>query len=297
QKQLDAQDCIVEGEALAVNEETNEFFPFQVTIQRKRKYEIEEKAKELPLKLFLFDAMAINGKNIMSLPFGERRKQLQRLIGKGNTIAPTHSIITDQAGEIDKFFNENVAQGLEGIMCKDLNAPYIAGARKFAWIKLKRSYKGELQDTVDLVILGFYKGKGKRTTFGLGGLLAGVYEEKEDLFKSVTRIGTGFSEQMLQELHDLLSKHTSERKPARVDSDIVPDVWVKPQFVVEVRADEITQSPMHTAGRKGGKTGYALRFPRILRLRRDKDPEQATSVKEIIDMYKTQKRVSLKESR
>jgi DNA ligase-1 len=293
-KELDAKDCILEGEALAMNEETNEFFPFQITIQRKRKYDIEEKAKELPLKLFLFDAMYIDGKNIMSLPFHERRERLKKIIMKGETIELTKGIVTDKAKEIDTFFNENVSEGLEGIMCKDLNAPYIAGARKFAWIKLKRSYKGELQDSVDLVILGFYKGKGKRTEFGLGGLLAGVYDTTRDEFKSVTRIGTGFSEQMLQELHDLLMKHKIDHKPARVDSTVVPHVWVQPKFVVEVRADEITQSPMHTCGKETG-TGYALRFPRILKLRNDKEPEQATSVKEIIAMYQNQKRVKVEE--
>ena len=296
-KELKSENLIVEGEALAVNEETNEFYPFQVTIQRKRKYDIDVKAKELPLKLFLFDAMLIDDQNIMHLPFIERREKIIKLIDKNaETIEPTKSIITDKAEEIDQFFNENVSAGLEGIMCKDLNAPYIAGARKFAWIKLKRSYKGELQDSVDLVILGFYKGKGKRTEFGLGGLLAGVYDPKEDLFKSVTRIGTGFSEQMLGDLHVLLNKHKVDHKPARVDSDVIPHVWVEPKFVVEVRADEITQSPMHTAGRKDG-TGYALRFPRILKLRNDKEPEQATTVKEIIAMYENQKRVKVEESR
>ena len=297
-KQLDANECIVEGEALAVNEETNEFFPFQITIQRKRKYDIEEKAKELPLKLFLFDMMSVNGKNVMGLPFHERREKLKKLILKGDTIESSHSIVTDKATEIDKFFNENVSGGLEGIMCKDLNAPYIAGGRKFAWIKLKRSYKGELQDSVDLVIIGFYKGKGKRTEFGLGGLLAAVYDDKKDEFKSITRIGTGFSEQMLSDLNKLLSKHTLTHRHARVDSDVVPHFWVQPKFVVEVRADEITTSPMHTAGReKDGETGYALRFPRILKLRNDKEPEQATTVREIIDMYKNQKRVKVEEKR
>ncbi|MBM3282322.1 MAG: ATP-dependent DNA ligase [Candidatus Diapherotrites archaeon] len=297
-KQLDCHTCIVEGEALAVNEETQEFFPFQITIQRKRKYDIDEKAKELPLKLFLFDVMSINDKNLMPLPFHERREKLKKLIMKGETIELTNGIITDSSREVDKFFNENVSGGLEGIVCKDLNAPYIAGARKFAWIKLKRSYKGELQDTVDLVIIGFYKGKGKRTEFGLGGLLAAVYDDKADLFKSITRIGTGFSEEMLADLHKLLSKHTLNHKPARVDSDVTPYAWVEPKFVIEVRADEITQSPMHTAGREQGEsTGYALRFPRILKRRNDKEPEMATTVREIIKMYQNQKKVKVEEAR
>lgn len=296
QKQLDAHSCIVEGEALAYNEETNEFYPFQVTIQRRRKYDIEEKAKELPLRLFLFDVLAVEKENLLSQPFRERRKRLEKLIKKGETIQLTKGIITDNPKELDRFFMNSVARGLEGIVAKDLNAPYIAGARKFAWIKLKRSYKGELQDSVDLVILGYYKGKGKRTEFGLGGLLAGVYDEKKDEFKSITKIGTGFSEQMLSDLNKLLSKHKTPKKPARVDSEIEPDYWVEPKFVVEVVADEITQSPMHTCG-KEKETGYALRFPRIIKLRNDKEPEQSTNVKEIISMYKNQKNVKTEEKK
>jgi DNA ligase-1 len=296
QKQLNAHSCIVEGETLALNEETNEFYPFQITIQRRRKYDIEEKAKELPLRLFLFDALAVGKNSLLGSPFRERREKLKKLIAKGETIELTQAIITDDPKEIDEFFLNSVTKGLEGIVAKDLNAPYIAGARKYSWIKLKRSYKGELQDSVDLVILGFYKGKGKRTVFGLGGLLAGVYDEKTDEFKSVTKIGTGFSEQMLSDLNKLLSKHITKKRPARVDSEIEPDFWVEPVFVVEAVADEITKSPMHTAGRKKG-TGYALRFPRIIKLRSDKTPEQATSVKEIIHMHDIQKNVKVEEFR
>lgn len=296
QEQLDAEKCIVEGEALAYNEKLQEFFPFQVTIQRKRKYDIDEKAKELPLKLFLFDCLLIDKKNLMSLPFEERRAHLKKLITSGDTIEMTKSIITEKPKEIDKFFNENVSSGLEGIMCKDLKAPYIAGGRKYAWIKFKRSYKGELQDTVDLVILGFFKGKGKRTEFGLGGLLCGVYDEKADEFKSISKIGTGFSEQMLAELDTLLSKHIVKHKPARVDSEFEPQIWVEPIYVIEVRADEITQSPMHTAGRNSEGIGYALRFPRILKLREDKKGDECTTVKEIIQMYENQKKVKIEDS-
>jgi DNA ligase-1 len=197
---------------------------------------------------------------------------------------------------VDKFFNENVSSGLEGIMCKDLHAPYIAGARKYAWIKLKRSYKGELQDSVDLVILGYFKGKGKRTEFGLGGLLCGVYDEKLDEFKSISKIGTGFSEQMLGDLEVLLSKHQLKHKHARVDSEITPDFWVEPIYVIEVRADEITQSPLHTAGRNAEGIGYALRFPRILQLREDKKGDECTTVKEIIKMHENQKKVKIEDS-
>lgn len=288
-KQVKAKDAIFEGEALAFNEETDEYYPFQVTIQRKRKYDIKKMAKQFPLKLFAFDALYADGKNLMGLPFKERRKKLEGIVGTGKTIVLSDSIVTDKPEDVDAYFNERVEKGLEGIIAKDQNAPYIAGARKFAWIKLKRSYRGELSDTVDTVIVGYFKGKGKRTQFGLGGLLTAVYDEKEDVFRSVAKIGTGMTEENLSELEKILSKIKMGKKPPRVDSGIEPDFWVEPKYVIEVLADEITKSPMHKAA------GLALRFPRMIKIRSDKKPEQATTVKEIKKMFKAQRHVKLGE--
>ncbi len=284
--QVNAKAAIFEGEALAYNEKTEQYFPFQTTITRKRKYDVAQKALDLPLKLFAFDIMYIDGKNMMPLPFFERRKRLKEMIRQGQTIELTRSIETDDPQKVEKFFLENIESGLEGIIAKDLNAPYIAGARKFAWIKLKRSYRGELGDSVDVTIIGYYLGRGKRTQFGLGGLLSAVYDEKSDTFKSITKIGTGMTEQILTELEEKLSKISRREKPARVDSELVPDVWVEPKYVIEVVADEITKSPMHTAGKDSGQ-GYALRFPRMIKFR-EKRAEESTSVAEIIEMYKKQ---------
>ncbi|MBN1940794.1 MAG: ATP-dependent DNA ligase [Candidatus Diapherotrites archaeon] len=296
-KQVKAKDAIFEGEALAVNEQTGEYLPFQVTIQRKRKYDIKEMAKDFPLRLFVFDVMFDDGKNLMGLPFKERRKKLEKLIKKGNDIELTKSIVTDSPKTVDKFFEENVGKGLEGIIAKDLSAPYIAGARKFSWIKLKRSYKGELQDSVDVAIIGYFKGKGARTQFGLGALLTAVYDEKEDMLRSIAKVGTGMSEQQLQDLEKILSKTSVKKKPARVDSELEADVWVSPKYVIEVRADEITKSPVHRAGKKEEGEGLALRFPRMISIRQDKKPEEATSVKEIIKMFKQQTHVKIGEEK
>lgn len=287
-EQIKSKEAIFEGEALAFNEQTGEFHPFQVTMQRKRKYEIGKMAEEFPLKLFVFDVMMLNGKDLMELPFKERRKKLEKIVNKGRVIELTNSIITDNPKEIEKFFNENVERGLEGIIAKDLNARYIAGARKFAWIKLKRSYKGELEDSVDVVILGYFKGRGLRTKFGLGALLTGVYDKKEDKFKTLAKIGSGFTEGKMVELEKTLRKIISNKKPARVDSELEPDFWVEPKYVIEVMADEITKSPVHTAGKEKG-VGYALRFPRMISMRLDRKPEAATTVREIIEMFKKQK--------
>jgi DNA ligase-1 len=294
-RQIKAKDAIFEGEALAFNEETGEYYPFQVTIQRKRKYDIGEKAKEFPLTVFAFDVLYADGKSLMELPFHERRKRLGALIEKGGTIVLTDAIVTDSAKTLEQFFNENVEKGLEGIIAKDLNARYIAGARKFSWIKLKRSYRGELSDTIDTVIVGFFKGKGKRTRFGLGGLLTAVYDEKADSFRTIAKIGTGMSEEMLENLFGLLSNQKEQAKPARVDSEITPDAWVAPKYVIEVNADEITKSPVHTAGREKGGEGLALRFPRMIKIRQDKKPEQATTVREIKELFRRQKHVNLGE--
>ncbi len=289
-KQVRAKDAIIEGEALAFNEQSEEFQPFQVTIQRKRKYEIKKMAEEFPLKLFVFDVMYLEGKNVMGESFKERRKILDGLIAKGDAIELTKSITTDNPEEIDEFFEENVEKGLEGIIAKDLNASYIAGARKFAWIKLKRSYKGELTDSVDVAIIGYFKGKGKRTKFGLGALLTAIYNKKSDSFQSIAKIGTGMKEDDLTELEKILSKIQSKGKPARVECEIKPDFWVLPKYVIEVIADEITKSPMHTAAREK-EAGLALRFPRMIKLRSDKTPEQATTAKEVVSMFKAQKHV------
>lgn len=291
-KQVKAKSAIMEGEALAFNEQTGEFFPFQVTIQRKRKYEVEEKKAEFPLKIFLFDLMYLNGKNLMEKPFKERRKKLEETVKKGETVDLTDSIVTDKAKKIEEYFEENIEKGLEGIIAKDLEAKYIAGARKYAWIKLKRSYKGELQDSIDAVILGYFKGRGKRTSFGLGGLLSGVYDEKHDKFTTIAKIGTGMSEETMQSLEKMLSKIAKKTKPARVDSKIQPDFWVEPKYVIEVVADEITRSPIHTTAKEKGK-GLALRFPRLIKIRQDKKAEECTKAKEIEKMYKMQKKVEI----
>ncbi|MCX8194063.1 MAG: ATP-dependent DNA ligase [Candidatus Pacearchaeota archaeon] len=290
-KQIKAKNAIIEGEAVAFNEATGEFFPFQVTITRKRKYEIEKRAKEAPLVLFAFDLLYVNGKDLTQKPYLERTKALEKIIAKGFTIRQAEKIITDNPKILEKFFEENVERGTEGIIAKRLDAPYQAGARNFNWIKLKRSYKGELQDTIDVVIVGYFKGRGLRAEFGIGALLGAVYDEKEDSFKTICKIGSGLSEEKWVEIRKLLDKIKLEHKPARVDSEIVPDVWTQPKYVFTVMADEITLSPLHTAGKTKEKTGFALRFPRIQGWIRDKKPEDATTVKEIEKLFKMQKRV------
>ncbi|MGC8567950.1 MAG: ATP-dependent DNA ligase [Candidatus Micrarchaeia archaeon] len=301
-KEVEAEEAIFEGEALAFNDTVNEFYPFQETIQRKRKHNVESKAEELPLTLFAFDLMYLNGKSYMSEPYEKRREKLESILKVRKRIIPTTRIITDSPKELDNFFNEAIASGLEGIVAKALDAPYVAGARKFSWIKLKRSYKRELFDSLDLVIVGYYNGKGSRTEFGLGGLLCATYNDEKDVFETISKIGTGFTEEQMTGLNQLLKKIRTDKKPARVVSIIEPDYWTEPKYVVTVNADEITRSPIHTCGLSqlpdGTMVGYALRFPRIINeglVREDKGPEEATTTKEIIEMFEQQKKVSVED--
>jgi len=242
-KQVRAKSAIGEGEAVAFNEATGEFFPFQITISRKRKYEIEKRAKEAPLVLFTFDLLYINGKDLTQEPYEERTNLLRKIIGKGFTIRVADKIITDNASDLEKFFENNIERGTEGIIAKRLDSPYQAGARNFNWIKLKRSYKGELQDTIDVVIVGYFKGRGLRAKFGIGALLGCVYDQDSDTFKTIAKIGSGLSEEKWVEIRKLLDKNKIEHKSVRVDSEINVDVWVEPKYVFTVRADEITKSP------------------------------------------------------
>lgn len=288
-KEVKAKSAILEGEAIAYNPTTQEFLPFQETTKRRRKYNIEEKAKELPLVLFAFDLLYINGRDITQKPYRERRKLLESIIKKdGGVIRLAEERVLQSASEITKFFNEAISDGLEGLMLKKLDSPYVAGGRGFHWIKFKRFQAGELTDTVDCVLLGVYSGRGKRTEFGVGGLLVGIYDKKDDRFVTISRIGTGLTDEEFRKVNEIAKKLRVSHKPARVYSKTEPSFWVEPKVVLEIYADEITKSPIHTAGEKDG-VGYALRFPRLVKFREaDKRPEDSTTVAEIEKMYKQQ---------
>ncbi|MBI3537506.1 MAG: ATP-dependent DNA ligase, partial [Chloroflexi bacterium] len=288
-KQFKAKTAILEGEALAYDSETGDFLPFQITTQRKRKYDIDEFKEKLPLKLLAFDLLYADGKDVTRLGYKERHALLEKFIVKGDTLEVAEQVVTQDAIAIEKFFMEKIEHGLEGIMAKRLDSTYQAGARNFNWIKLKRSYQGHLTDTVDGVIVGYIRGRGMRARFGIGALLVAVYDDKEDKFATVTKIGTGFSDEEWPKLRELLDKIVKEKQPARVDALLVPDVWVEPKYVIEMQADEITRSTIHTAGKTDNELGYALRFPRVIGfIRADKKPEDATTVKEILKMFEKQ---------
>lgn len=285
-KQVKAKSVILDTEALAYNPESEEFLPFQETTKRRRKHNIEEVAKTLPLRAFVFDILYKDGKSLIDEPLTERQKVLKETIEGSETLIRTENHIIDDARELKILLDDAISKGLEGLVLKKLDSKYEAGGRNFNWVKLKRHSTGELTDTIDCVVLGYITGRGKRTAFGAGALLVGLYDDATDEFVSVSRIGTGLSDEEWQEIHSRADKIAVDHKPARVNSLIVPSVWIRPEIVIEVMSDEITRSPLHTAGMKDGEPGYALRFPRLVSFRdSDKKPEDATTVKELVEMY------------
>lgn len=292
-KQVKAHSVILDSEALAYQAESEEFLPFQETTKRRRKHNIEAVAKQLPLKAFVFDILYLDGKSLLDTPLHERLKILKKTVQGDETLIPAPGEEIEKPERLQTMLDDAISKGLEGVVVKKLESPYEAGGRNFNWVKLKRHSSGELKDTIDCVILGYIYGKGKRTEFGAGSLLVGLYDDKKDEFVTVTRIGTGLSDDEWREIHKRADTIRVDHKPARVNALIEPSVWIKPEIVIEVLADEITRSPLHTAGMEDEKDtkplGYALRFPRLVSFRsHDKKPEDATTVKELVEMFKQQ---------
>jgi DNA ligase-1 len=288
-KQLSDETLILDGEAISYSKESEEYMPFQLTASRRRVHGIEQAALDLPLIAFIFDILYRNGRDLTDLPYEQRLAIVDEVIAGSQVFLPAPIIKTDSVEVLTKTLLDNISQGLEGVVVKRPDSPYQAGARNFNWVKLKRHTSGELSDTVDLVLLGYYFGKGKRAQFGVGALLAGVYDAETDRFATITKLGTGLSDAEWRQIHERADKLQVDQRPARVDSILVPDVWLEPEVVVEVVADEITPSPRHTAGKVGEGSGYALRFPRVVSFRgADKRPEDATTVKEIAELFRQQ---------
>lgn len=289
-KQIKAKTAILDSEALAYQPESQEFLPFQETTKRRRKHNIEEVAQSLPLKAFVFDILYLDGEPLIDKPLTERIDHLKKTVHGDDILIPEPGDILKKPEEMQLMLDEAITQGLEGIVVKRPDSRYEAGGRNFNWVKLKRHSSGDLSDTIDCVILGYIFGKGKRTEFGAGALLVGLYDKEQDQFVSVTRIGTGLSDDEWRSIKEKVHGLETDHKPARVHSYITPSVWVKPEVVIEVLADEITRSPLHTAGaveNDGVKEpGYALRFPRLVSFRdKDKKAEDATTVEELIEMF------------
>ncbi|MCJ7804675.1 ATP-dependent DNA ligase, partial [Patescibacteria group bacterium] len=288
-KEIKAKEVIFDGEAIGFDPKTNRFLPFQETIKRKRKYEIGSKAKEIPLKYFAFDILFKDGRDLINLTFNQRREILEKTILKNaQTVKVSPQIVTENPQELKEFHKIQIQKGLEGVVAKKWEAAYDPGRRGYIWVKLKQEKGkkgGGLSDTLDCVVMGYYKGKGKRTNFGIGAFLVGVRQSvTAEQILTISKIGTGLTDEQWREMRKRIDKVATKGKPKSylVDKNLAPDVWCAPKIVVEIEADNITKSPIHTAQ-------YALRFPRLVRFRDDKSPEEATTLSEAKKLYKLQK--------
>ncbi|MCW8802528.1 MAG: ATP-dependent DNA ligase [Candidatus Bathyarchaeota archaeon] len=287
-----AKEAIIEAEAVAVDPTSGEMKPFQELMHRRRKYGIQEAMIEHPIVLFVFDVLYADGTDFTQQPYPVRHQFLKNLIEASNNIQVAESILAENPKELEEFFEKTVAEGSEGIMCKSVNddSVYKAGARGWLWIKYKRDYRTEMTDTVDLVVVGAVHGRGKRAgTYGT--FLLAAYNPDFDVFETVTKVGTGFTDADLERLPQLLNPHKIKHKHPRVNSSIDVDVWFEPAVVIEIRGADLTLSPVHTCAmniiREG--SGIAIRFPRFTgKYRVDKAAEDATTPEEIVEMYRSQ---------
>jgi DNA ligase-1 len=274
-------EVILEGEVVAINIETEEYLPFQELMHRRRKYGVEEAMESYPVVMNFFDVLYFDGKSKTEVSYMERRKLLKKIIDRiqNNELSLIKQTIATEPHEIDRFMAAAIETGCEGVMIKHLSSTYRAGAREYAWVKLKREYTSDFADTLDLVIVGALHGRGRR---------AGKYGA---LLRSVTKVGTGFTDVHIEQFYKELEKHIVSQRHARVDTGMEMDIWFEPKIVIEVIASEITMSPSHTAAKNTIRPGYglALRFPKFTgKIRDDKKPEDATTVDEIVAAYKRQ---------
>ncbi|MEM1657517.1 MAG: ATP-dependent DNA ligase [Candidatus Jordarchaeales archaeon] len=297
---LKAERAIVEGECVAINPDTGEMLPFQQLMRRKRVYGIEEAVEKYPAMIYLFDALLVEDEDLTDKPYPERRKRLAEIVRENERIKLVRAELLDSVEAIEKFFDAAVEEGCEGIMAKSIQSDsiYEAGSRGYKWLKFKREYKTEMTDTIDAVIVGAFMGKGKRAG-SYGALLVAVYDEDSDMFKTICKVGTGFSDEDLERLPEILRPYQIPHKHPRVDSKLKADVWFTPAKVIEIIGAELTISQVHTCALGYAKkdSGIAVRFPRFTgRWRDDKGPEEATTVKEVIEMYEQQKKVKVAET-
>ena len=291
---LGPHEAILEGELVAFDPASGELRPFHEVMYRRRKYGITEAIDEVPVSLFCFDLVYADGQDLTRLAYLQRRERLAAAITPSARLRLATADQVSDVQALEAMFTQAVADGCEGLVCKSLapDAGYQAGARGWLWIKLKRDYRTELSDTLDLVVVGALYGRGRRAGI-YGALLLAAYDPATDMFQTVTKCGTGFSDADLAGLPARLAPLARADRPARVDARQSPDVWFEPGLVLEVLAAELTPSPKYTAGR--GKlnhdAGLALRFPRFTgRWRDDKAPEDATTTDEILQLYRTARR-------
>lgn len=300
-KELDVDSIILDSEIIGYNEETSAYSRFQDTMKRKRKFDVEEFSQSIPVKAMCFDCLYLNGEDLTSRPLEERIIKLQNALANPTKgLALLESLQMQSEDELAEYFKDKVEAGLEGIITKQLGTNYEPGTRNFKWIKLKANTRSDLVDTIDVAIIGYYIGRGDRSRFGFGALLAAAYNPKDDKFYSLGKVGSGFTEEQMGIMFKDMSEIKLKEIPDNfvVNKSLYPDVWIAPRIVAEIDADEITRSPNHTAainieanvpGDDPSK-GLSVRFPRMKKWKRDKN--LPNTVDEIIRMYELRKRSS-----
>ncbi|MFZ0183740.1 MAG: ATP-dependent DNA ligase [Nitrosotalea sp.] len=292
-KSLKANEVILEAEIVAINDDTGEFLPFQELMHRRRKYKIAKAVQEYPITVNFFDVLLEDGKNCLDISYKERRKILERIIVEDSFAKVMPMTLVKADNEVEDSLENAINSGCEGLMLKQLDSPYRAGARASNWLKLKREYRNELGDSLDLVVVGAFYGRGRRTG-RYGALLLSAYDDQVDAFPSICKVGTGFTDESLDQFYQILADKITVKKDPRIESGLEADVWFEPEIVIEIVASEITLSPIHKVAidkiRKG--SGLALRFPKFTgKIRFEKTFENATTIDEILTLYNSQKRV------
>ena len=295
-KSLKTREAILEAEAVAVNENTGEFLPFQELMHRRRKYNLDRAVSEIPITLNFFDVLYFDGKNCLDLSYEERRKNLEEIVAEDKFAKLVPMVTVTADSEIEDFLENSINSGCEGLMLKSLEGQYRAGMRGSNWLKLKREYRNELGDSLDLVVIGAFFGRGRRTG-RYGTLLVATYNDENDTFSSICKVGTGFTDENLDQLYQILSNKVTLKKNQKIDSEMESDVWFDPELVIEVVASEITLSPIHKTAtniiRKG--SGLALRFPKFTgKIRLEKSAEDASTDREIVALYQGQIKIGMK---
>jgi len=280
---LECDSCILDAEAIGFDPITGHFKSFQETITRKRKHDIAAQAKAVPLQFFVFDVMELNGSPLIDRPLIERKQILAKLLksAKSGMLTEVAFSVFDNAQQLKNFHQQMLSSGLEGAVIKQPKSIYAGGRKGWRWVKIKEAEgkTGKLTDTLDLVMMGYYKGRGKRAKFGLGAILTGMIDDGGQVV-TIAKIGTGMTEEQLTQLKSLAEVHRSATQPKQyqpVHKTIIPDAWLEPAVVLEIAADEITQSTVHGAG-------VALRFPRLIKIRPDKTWQQATNQNELVEL-------------
>lgn len=285
---------ILDCEAVAWDRVAQKILPFQVLSTRKRK-DVSVNDIKVQVHLFVFDILFFKDEPLLQKSLTERRELIRTHFNMvEGEFAMAKSMNSEDTEEIQAFLDQSMKDSCEGLMIKVLDGPesgYEPSKRSRNWLKLKKDYLTGIGDSLDLVVLGAYYGHGKRTNM-YGGFLLGTYNADTEEYETVCKIGTGFSENNLEEFFKQLSETVVEEPKSYISyeraTNAMPDVWFEPKYVWEVLTADLSLSPIYKAGIDELGKGVSLRFPRFVRVRDDKNPEDATTSEQIVQFYKRQ---------